>query len=707
MSFLTLDPFSLAHLVEFLDGFSIARLILTGPALGSKLKRTVRDFRFDWPSELVSPPHCVFPFIRQFSQKPRSFYLNADEIGTQDAPSSIDWDAFSDELESLTISCGTSWLPNDSIPKLDAKLPRLTRLSLSDLCTECRVKEYSNDDSDVFSNLQAPSHFLNSLPPGLTELSIEYAEMKYEPNQPMLDLSHLPLESVELTLYYRTKDAATSLNWSFLPRTIRNMRVNVRKSTGDGSQTMPGPSVPTTFGQLFPHLTSLSVPYLSLLPPEDQWANFNLQLPDSLTAIRAFDNYDKDLVLEPFGQQLSVKYGHNIRSLEVRGAVDEQQKAEYFPLLEKYDMRYIDWGIEPDDHPNRFVQNESNQTKFREVADRYLFKPKRVTTLLLPFLPSPSQLRRLPHSLTDMSVHISLAHTMDDKDSIFHIEPSDWPPAMKTLRLLITYTDQLQPANPPAFDLSRLPSTLTELVISIPESKVDPKFEEQSWRNVRSPHFIGSLAHMSQLTTLSYDPSVDLAKDKRAIVDSLELLPSSLTEVRRVSEGGFSHELFLMPSSDSDTADSVSQHGLDLLRNLRRLILGVDMPQKPFLGQRDAKYLKDLALYNNKCKGLGVHTSCMRRMPPNLTSLAFTPLDSSPKWTIDDFALLPRNLIDLAMPGATKIAFEGDTGEPIYYLPETLTHLDWTDSSYAADELPDDIWDWYLPTITRFNRSTW
>lgn len=688
MSLSTLDIPTLELLVSYLKMRDVARLVASGDAvLCSKLHRTVHDFAFKlrgcWPRD------SLFTFVRRFEARARSFRLQID--GSQAKSTQVDWSLLPPELASFTLYCSIC----PPFPNLiSAHFPFLQEFVVDGVFKDTLTVApgWLPSSLTVLSiNLSRlgsqPSkthikNLLDYLPPNLVELKVGGRLTLDEHQENKLDLRHLPLDIVKLEIL---NCSPHSLDWTFLPPTIRSLDIltevpisgglGPRPGQSSRNEPIPAPPLPITLKSLFPRLETLCSHVESLIPVGSPDDYAKLEFPETLTSYSRY--VPQGSITNPaFNHQFAIKTGHNMRHLDFPMPI--AMRLEHFPMLPIWNFGSAPWYPEdllPEDDDFTFMERQQVVADLSRKHGNTLFAKiallKNAKAVQLPFLPLPAQLRCLAPSVETMKVDLHLARKGKPEDgegeTIADIRSEDWPSSLETLDLMIYYTDQLEPLDLPTFDFSCLPSSLTKLSLNIVNARVDDRFGKASSLSLKCPFFKGSLAHLTRLQALSANPC---DSDCRSYFDSSEMLPPSLTKLFRINEGLIPVETLLSP----ENATLGQKHYFDRLKQMR---FHSRSPSHPRGDVGDDGYLEAMEAYTMRLERAGMNTKDFKRLPPNLEDLLVTPRPSSPKWSDLILESLPRNLTYIWMPFAQRIDFEEETAVALHSLPPRLGVLVW------------------------------
>lgn len=710
MSLQGLDQASLAQICHLVDARYIAHLLCSGSApLIAKLRHSVRNFVFK--NETAKWPHkSLFEFILQFKQLPRTFSFRSDRFYGIDDPESgtatdwTIWPAF--ELQSFSYCIGGAKhaMPNFGL------FPALHTLELEGVSLKPKHSSFfpqtltSLRIDDMPQKTGRYKRLLEFLPPNLTQLRCK-GSIVLDEDSPKIDLSHLPLVDVCLSIY---PNVEIDTEWTFLPPTVKILEVKF------SDNATCSPPANTSFKQLFPNLTLLETKTSFLFPvanPEQA----HIEFPQSLTSLDLISSYyDRDTgqLFERLAQK-RIAEENGPRILHLGNVVDASTRFRYFPCLETYDLSDISSWVNIDDrivndaYPFSWNISGESLSRANESYMDLIFNFQRVKELKIHFLPLPSQLQRFPKTLTKLYVQLCLERhapcppgspvdPSSAQESLL-FEPSDWPPMLDTLHVLINHSDEapsdeakIEPV--PSFNFSGLPTTLTHLQLRMDRTHVAQKFRHLKSVHQQSPFFRGSLAHLTRLQTLSLSLN---GRDYRKAIDSRLDLPASLTDVNRNNDGLIPDDFFL------SSEDAPDQHHLVNLTSLRIVSVAAELPR---ITGVDEHYFRAMADYDRSLQDQGLDTSQYHRLPPNLTSLTTYAKQSSSKWSEAVFAGLPRKLTELSIFQSGMIGFEDD-GACLHALPPNLTSLVFGGTVHQEIEVPEWFY-WYLPeSITRINRE--
>lgn len=707
MSLAALDQSSLASICVLVDARYVARLLCSGsPLLISKLRRSVRDFDFKLENE-EWPHRSLFELARQFTQAPRSFAFSLTRFSQDSHPgvdTEVDWEPwFSSELHSFSFKLGGV---RDSLPLFGTHFPALRTLVLAGLedFTPTKLAAFPQTLTSLRID-DFPRHgfctnvrLLEFLPPNLTQLRCGGTTLV--PNgSPKVDLSHLPL--VDVRLYLSLKDDPIDFDWTFLPSSVKILEVKVQNYESETVFVPPNSS----WKQLFPDLTRLDTRVRSLFPksnPEQAIIDF----PQTLTAFnfeRAYD-YTDELFESALEHMVAPKNGHAI--VEIGNTIPEVTKLLHFPCLEHYDLSSLPSWYQADDASTSSDLSGSMAESRCRAHTTYIDRItsfQRATTLLIPFLPLPEQLRLFPKTLTSMQMQVtlerkdpSLPTSAVDPSSALEcllFAPSDWPPLLESLSIQLNWNEDGDASQVlPSFNFSGLPTSLTHLKLDSCNVRVPQENRRLGRIQEKSPFFKGSLAHLTRLRTLLLNVN---GKDYRKAIDSRLDLPASLTNVDRRDNGMVPDDFLMSP------ADAPDQHHLVNLTKLRMISVPLELPR---ISSVDKNYLQLMRDYDRSVQDQGLDITQYHRLPRNLKTLTCYAKRTSAKWNESVFASLPRDLTELTIKRSGALEFEDD-GACLHALPPTLTSFDFGSTETTEIEVPEWFY-WYLPeSITRINKE--
>lgn len=696
MELSNLDPSTLDGITKYLSLDDLYALILAGNrTFNSNLRRSALELRWEPSAAYLVPLAQILEFAATFTAH-KCLEICHYDMSLLD--SIVEWDLFSPNLTSLTLD-----LPLDaSAPNFAQIFPHLASLKVHYLDLAFERSWFPNSlTSLICTETRSPykhmDDLLYKLPPHLTRLSITTRMHPERCDVP--DLSLLPLKEVLLNDFRMSNEAP--LSWSFLPPTITHLEACVGTTTGKYNHTyLPHPR---SWAAIFPKLVHLAVRFESLCA-YDSSGYFEYDFPPSFTSLNV-------LQLPPipswtpavtFTLHLAKTHGPSLRRLSGL-CPSAQLYMKYFYNCDTLNLMHFPhcWYTPEEEEecgPTRRV--EIHQLMIDFLSSR---RCSNVTTIYLDFMPSPSQLRSLPPTITTIELEVDVDKhfneiALSSERATELSEPymrTCWPPHLLKLDFKFDHYGVDVRAHKPLLNFESLPSTLRELSVKFGSRK--PNFEDQKYFNdsdgsgdgssggsgfsrpdvnfnansvLHLHHFFsGYLSHLICLTYLKIS-AWNLSKD-RFYITSPAQLPPSLTDMQQSDTPFVDHFVIL------DGFDEKS--GTHRFSNMRQLTwstldLAIKAPHHP-------EGISDIEL--------------LQRLPRNLTYLNFDTqymVNSSTGWTPEHFKALPRTLTNLDFFDFFKIPFANDDDSCLQYLPPALNRLEFLGLlPYKADFKPPNL----------------